>query len=203
MSAVALVLFDINGVLYDYDRAARVARLAAITGIGPTVIDDAIWGSGFEDRGDAGEMDAAAYLHEFSRLLSCPLTLDDWTDALAASLTPIAPMLRLAARIAGRAKLAVLTNNNLLVRDQMDQLYPALRPIFGNAICVSSEFGLRKPEPEVYRLCLARLGATPAASLFIDDNPANVVGAEHSGLQGFQHADEAALTDRLVAHGLL
>jgi HAD superfamily hydrolase (TIGR01509 family) len=202
MSAVTLVLFDVNGVLYDYDRSVRVAHLAGATRKDPAAIDRAIWGSGFEDSGDAGAMDAAAYLRAFGRHLGHRLTADAWTDALRAGLTPIPPMLALAARLAARAKLAVLTNNNLLVRDRMDQLYPALRPIFGAAICVSSEFGIRKPEPEVYRRCLARLGVAADASLFIDDNAANVAGAEQAGLHGHHHTDEATLAARLAALGL-
>ena len=202
MSAVLLLVFDVNGVLYDYDKSKRLAHLAAIAGVDPAAVDRAVWGSGFEDRGDAGGMDAATYLREFGSHLGFPLTVEAWTDALRASLTPIAPMLALAARTAKRAKLAVLTNNNLLVRDRMDRLYPALRPIFGDRICVSSEFGIRKPETDVYRRCLARLGEPAAASLFIDDNAVNVAGAEQAGMLGHLHTSEAALVAKLAELGL-
>ncbi len=43
-------------------------------------------------------------------------------------------------------RVAVLTNNGFLVRDQIDVLFPVLWPIFGDAIRVSAEFGARKPE---------------------------------------------------------
>jgi HAD superfamily hydrolase (TIGR01509 family) len=203
MSPISLVLFDVNGVLYHYDKAARVAHLARLTGQQPAAVDRALWGSGFEDRGDAGEMDAGFYLRGFGACLGHPLTVDEWTDALLAALTPIPAMLALAERVGRRARLGILTNNNLLVRDRIDLLFPQLRPLFAGATCVSSEFGVRKPEPEVYRRCVARLGALPEQSLFIDDSAANVAGAEQAGLRGYRHTDEAALAARLAPLGLL
>jgi putative hydrolase of the HAD superfamily len=112
-------------------------------------------------------------------------------------------MLALAARVGRRARLGVLTNNNLLVRDRMDVLFPELRPLFGPAICVSSEFAVRKPEPEVYRRTVARLGVAAEACLFVDDSAANVGGAERAGLLAHHHTDEAALAARLTSLGLL
>jgi len=58
MAAILAILFDLNGVLYRYDRDARIACLAKITGRSPDAVKAAIWDSGFEDSGDAGAMDA-------------------------------------------------------------------------------------------------------------------------------------------------
>lgn len=57
-----LVIFDMDDVLCDYSRDIRSAHLARLSGITPTAAFDAIWTSGFEDSGDAGELDAEAYL---------------------------------------------------------------------------------------------------------------------------------------------
>lgn len=203
MSQVSLVLFDVNGVLYSYDKAARLAHLARLTGRDSAAIDRAIWGSGFEDQGDAGDVNAEDYLGGFGQRLAYPLTVDEWTDALLRALTPIPAMLSLASRLRARAGLAVLTNNNLLVRDRMDQLFPRLRPVFGDTMFVSSEFRVRKPEPEVYLRVLTRLGAAAERTLFIDDSQANVAGAVRAGLHGHHHTDEATLVTRLETFGLL
>ncbi len=79
--------------------------------------------------------------------------------------------LALAAAVRRKARVAVLTNNNLLVKRSVDAVFPELRPIFGEDFYVSAEFGARKPEPDVYLACLFRLGAAPNAALFIDDSP--------------------------------
>jgi putative hydrolase of the HAD superfamily len=196
---ISLVLFDVNGVLYRYDKPARLAALARLSGLGPEAIDQAIWASGFEDAGDAGELGAKDYLRGFGARLSYPLTEQAYVAALAAALSPIPPMLALARRVGERTRLAVLTNNNLLVRAHMDALYPGLGAIFGAAICASAEQRARKPAPEAYRRCLARLGESPARCLFIDDSADNIAGAAEAGLHTHHYTDEAGLVVRLGA----
>jgi hypothetical protein len=85
---IALVLFDLNGVLYQYDRAARIDALAAVSGFSADTIKAAIWNSGFEDSGDAGTLDAAAYLQGFGTAIGYDLSEVDWVAALQAAIAP-------------------------------------------------------------------------------------------------------------------
>jgi glucose-1-phosphatase len=200
---ISTVLFDMNDVLCRYDREARIAHLARATGKSLAFVEAAVWGSGYEDLGDSGAVDAEGYLAGFAERLGGGLTLDAWSGALRAALTPLPKALELAAAVARRASVAVLTNNNLLVKREIDAIFPELRPIFGSNIFVSAEFRSRKPDPEVYRRCLTRLGATPEAALFVDDSSSNVAGAERAGLSGFLYLDADALAERLRRAGLL
>jgi glucose-1-phosphatase len=154
---ISTLLFDMNDVLYSYDRSVRVTQIARICREPATAVAEAIWESGFEDSGDSGVMDADAYLAGFGERLGCPLTQEQWTEALRAAVTPIRKTLALAALVRRRARVAVLTNNNLLVKRAMDTVFPELRPIFGRDFFVSAEFHARKPEPEAYLRCLARV----------------------------------------------
>jgi putative hydrolase of the HAD superfamily len=146
-------------------------------------------------------MDGAAYLRGFGEAIGYPLTLAEWVEAKAASLTPDAGVLDLVRRVAATRRVAVLTNNGFLLRDQIDSMFPALRPIFGDAIRVSAAFGARKPEAQVFRGCLAALGVAPEETLFIDDSAANVAGAERAGLQAVHFGGRDALETEL-ANGL-
>ena len=49
---ITLVLFDMEGVLSHYDRAARVDHLAATAGCTADTVRHAIWGSGLEARAE-------------------------------------------------------------------------------------------------------------------------------------------------------
>ena len=50
-------------------------------------------------------------------------------------------------------------------------------------VVVDSAFvGLRKPDPEIYRLTLERLGLPPEACLFVDDTDVNVAAARELGM---------------------
>ena len=200
---ISAVIFDMNDVLFRYDRSVRVACLARLCGRPGSAVEAAIWGSGFEDAGDCGVMDADAYLAGFAQRLGCPLTIDEWAEALRAAVTPIPETLALAASVGRRTRIAVLTNNNLMVKRSVDAIFPELRPIFGEDFFVSAEFRARKPEPKAYLGCLARLGAAPEATLFVDDSAINIAGAERAGLRGHLYRSSEALNEALRAEGLL
>lgn len=200
---ISTVLFDMNDVLFRYDRGARIAYLARTSGKPAGAVEAAIWGSGFEDTGDAGAMDAEAYLAGFGERLGFPLTRDAWAQAVQAAVTPILETLALADLVRRRARVAVLTNNNLMVKRAVDDLFPELRPIFGESFFVSAEFRARKPETEAYLGCLARLGADPKATLFIDDNATNVAGAERAGLRIHLYRTVGALEEALKLKSLV
>jgi HAD superfamily hydrolase (TIGR01509 family) len=59
----------------------------------------------------------------------------------------------------------------------------ALAGLF-DAIIVSSEVGLAKPDHEIYERLLALLSVKPADALMIDDNADNVAGAIAAGMDG-------------------
>jgi epoxide hydrolase-like predicted phosphatase len=52
---------------------------------------------------------------------------------------------------------------------------------------ISGEVGLRKPEPQIYKLCASRLGVPPSACVFVDDLAPNVKGAAAVGMVGVLH----------------
>ncbi|HXA98354.1 MAG TPA: HAD family phosphatase [Candidatus Dormibacteraeota bacterium] len=65
-----------------------------------------------------------------------------------------------------------------------------------DVVVISCEVGLSKPDPRIYRLCLERLGLSPAAALFVDDRADNVAGAASIGLHTLHFEGPDAL-DRL------
>jgi glucose-1-phosphatase len=200
---ISAVIFDMNDVLVRYDRSARIAYLARIAALAPATVEAAIWESGFEDEGDSGALDADSYLRGFGERLRYPLTEAEWTAALKGAVLPIAEALTLAAAVRSRARVAVLTNNNLLVKRMANSLYPELEAIFGQSFFVSAEFGVRKPDPDAYLRCLDRLGAPPHETVFVDDATKNVVGAERAGLHAHLCRTAGELERAFAAEGLL
>ena len=203
MREVGLVLFDMNDVLCRYDRARRIAGLAALTGREPETIETAIWRSGYEDSADAGTLGADDYLRGFGERIEYPLKLSDWIATLKASITPLPRILALAPEVKRVASVSVLTNNNLLLAREIAAIFPAMSVIFGSTFHVSAEFGVRKPNPEVYRRCVARLGISASRTLFIDDSSSNVAGAEAAGLLTHQYVTRDAFVEVLQRYGLL
>lgn len=183
--SVSAVLFDMDDVLCVLDDEARIQYLHELSGMRHDDIAYAIWGSGFEDRTDAGEFTAEDYLVEFGDRINYPISRQEWCEYRKSGMTPIPPMLEFATSLKSTHKLGILTNNGLLLQQEIETLFPELRPIFGDNILCSAQFGVRKPEPEVFRAACLALGSEPRETLFIDDRLVNVQGAELAELVGF------------------
>ena len=56
-----------------------------------------------------------------------------------------------------------------------------------DAVVISGEVGLHKPEPEIFVLAAERAGAAPAACVFVDDLRENCAGAEAVGMTAVLH----------------
>jgi epoxide hydrolase-like predicted phosphatase len=68
-------------------------------------------------------------------------------------------------------------------RELLDQLF--------DAVLISGELGMHKPEPEIYRLASERVGVEPGGCVFIDDLRENCEGAEAVGMASIRHVDAA------------
>lgn len=56
----------------------------------------------------------------------------------------------------------------------------------------SSQVGIRKPNPAIFEIALAKLGVVPAEALVLDDSLGNTEAAEQLGLQAIHVTDHAA-----------
>ncbi|HTH62084.1 MAG TPA: HAD family phosphatase [Paraburkholderia sp.] len=201
--SIKLVLFDMEGVLSHYDRAVRTDRLSRITGKSPDAVRHAIWESGLEARADAGEISDADYLLELGNLLGRTVSVDEWLDARHASITPNAQSLAVAAQVAARHPIAVLTNNCRLVTDHIGFLNPGVARLFGSHVYPSAAFGAAKPAARAYLGCVGQFGVDARDTLFIDDSDANVQGAIDAGLHAYKFIDAHALSAELARWNLV
>jgi putative hydrolase of the HAD superfamily len=68
-----------------------------------------------------------------------------------------------------------------------------------DAVVISGEVGLRKPDPRIYRMILDKLAMPAERTAFVDDAPVNVEAATALGMHGVRHRDadatRAALTE--------
>jgi putative hydrolase of the HAD superfamily len=62
----------------------------------------------------------------------------------------------------------------------------------------SSDIGLIKPEPGIYRELLDALKLPPQKVFFVDDVPANVEGARRAGIGGMVYRSFDELSDHLA-----
>ena len=71
-------------------------------------------------------------------------------------------------------------------RDLLEELF--------DAWVISSEVGLRKPDPAIYELAAERIGLPPAACVYVDDLPGNLKPARALGMATVLHRGDAEAT---------
>ena len=148
---------------------------------------------------ETGRIDAA----EFERLLAVELATDEPDPArvrrTAGMLTRMFAGMRVepsmldvlrAARAAG-LRTGLLSNSWGLdyERDGWDTLF--------DAVVISGEVGLRKPDPAIYALAADRMALPPEQIVFVDDLRPNVRAAVAVGMVGVQHVDVSTTVDEL------
>lgn len=76
--------------------------------------------------------------------------------------------------------------------------YPVDRfGVLFDAVVISGEVGLRKPEPAIYLLAAERIGCEPRECVFVDDFAVNVDGARATGMEAVHHRDAATTIPQL------
>lgn len=109
-------------------------------------------------------------------------------------------VLALIDKLHGRYKIGLLSNTSaeylrgLLHEHDINKHF--------DAVVISSEVGMIKPDPSIFKHILADLGTQPAETVFIDDSPRNVAGATAVGITGITYTTIDQLKTDLLAHGV-
>jgi epoxide hydrolase-like predicted phosphatase len=202
---VELVIFDYGGVISERlvdDLAVFETRMA----YPPGSVDRLLFGEippgsdgdpvdGAYDEGpvhdfhrlETGDIDFGEYLEGLVRrapaILGCELDPNALVEFTAAtSLRVQWPIIHEIRRLRDEGMaLALLTNNVKEFGDSWRASFPVdeLFPV----VVDSSEVGMRKPDPRIYRLTCERAGFTPETSVFLDDNADNVAAARALGIE--------------------
>ena len=78
-----------------------------------------------------------------------------------------------------------------------DQLYASGVPSHFDAVCLSGETGLAKPDPAAFVDLAGKLAVHPDELIFIDDRPQAITGVESLGIRTIPFTDQANLRRHL------
>jgi putative hydrolase of the HAD superfamily len=138
---------------------------------------------------------------EFEQLLAAQITCRDGQPVVAQGLldrmfaaTELSdPMHELVRAVRAAGLRTGLLSNSWGVGAYPSHLFPGLF----DAVVISAEVGMRKPEERIFQHAASLLGVAPPECVFIDDIEANVQAAEALGMTGLWHADPADTITRL------
>ena len=133
---------------------------------------------------------------EFARLLAGHLGVDDsrgLVDRLFAGLRPDEPMVEAVRRAKAAGVRTGLISNSIGEGRYDRSAFPELF----DAVVISAEEGVHKPQPEIYRLGAGRAGVEPHECVFVDDLRENCEGAEAVGMTAVLHRGAERTVSRL------
>jgi putative hydrolase of the HAD superfamily len=132
-----------------------------------------------------------------SRLLRTdggPVIADGLLTRMLASGQPLPEMYEIVRELHGRGVRTALLSNSWGPAGYPRADFPGLF----DAVVISGEVGMRKPEPEIFLHAARLLDLPPQECAFVDDILANVQAAVALGMTGVHHTDPAATRDRLA-----
>ncbi|MGZ4592096.1 MAG: HAD family hydrolase [Actinomycetes bacterium] len=200
MTAPSTVVFDLGGVLIDWDPRHLYRRL-----LPDDEIDDFLDEIGFaewnhaQDAGGSWDeaVEALAARHPHRRELIAAYTRR-YPETMAG---PIEGTVRLLTQLrAAGTRLLALTNWSAETFHHALSTFGFLEMF--EDIVVSGVEGVAKPDPRLFTLLIERFALVPAETVFIDDSAANVAAAAELGLTALRFRDPDALRADLRRLGL-
>jgi putative hydrolase of the HAD superfamily len=174
------VIFDWGGVLIEDPWPKRTAYCAQSLRVPQADFSEAtmLFIRDYE-RGFCTEL---AFWEKVCGILKVPIPTRRslWADGFRAAYAPIQPLFSLVASLkANGYRTALLSNTEM---PSVEYFHQQRYDMF-DVLVFSCDEGASKPERRIYEITVERLGSPPDRSVFIDDNPTYIAGAEQVGLQ--------------------
>lgn len=192
------VVFDIGQVLVHLDYRPLMALLGS-RGFVPAGLEDVTARIGLLDH-ESGRLDGIGLLANLAALAPVPISRDEAREAWLDMFDPQPRMFALAARLAERHRVFLLSNVGDLHWERLHDRYGI--GSVGHDRIGSFEVGVMKPDPGIYALAEHRFGLEPGATVFIDDRADNVATARARGWHGIVHAGYDPTVAELQALGV-
>ncbi len=203
--ARSAVLFDLGGVVLgsplgairDYETELGFER-NAINRVAAETAPSGAW-----SRLERGELDLASFYAAFEkdcRMAGLEIDAQLMMQRMSEASKPRPIMLEALARLrAAKLPIGALTNNWAHADDETrSDGTRALRDHF-DVFIESSVEGLRKPDPEIYRLACERLGVAPEEVIYLDDIGPNLKPARAMGMATIKVEEPEAALEQLEA----
>lgn len=200
MGDIEAVIFDLGNVLVFHDNALLCRRLGERAGMSGEAVAAALADETLFEGTNRGDLDAGGIHREVCRILGLDLDLDEFASLWSCHFAVNEGILPLVEGLAGRVKLVLLSNTNVLHTAYLRPRLPVLERF--DHLLFSHDVGLVKPEPAFFREALTRAGVAPGAAAFFDDLPRFVEAARALGIRAYVFRDNEQFAGHLSELGL-
>jgi putative hydrolase of the HAD superfamily len=181
--AIRTIVFDFGNVVGFFSHRRAAEQLAAYGDVAPEAIQAFLFGNNVEDDYESGRLSTPQLMNLVRDHFRLRCTDEQFAVAFGDMFWPNDEVCGLVPRLARRHRLLLLSNTNELhARVFLKRFRDTLRHF--DALVLSHQVGVRKPDPRVYARCRGLAGTAARECLFIDDLPSNVEAARACGWQG-------------------
>ncbi|MFZ5917140.1 MAG: HAD-IA family hydrolase [Chloroflexota bacterium] len=185
---IKAIIFDVGGVLVHTEDPAPRRRLAAQMGLPLNTLYTIVFGGETWHQAQTGRISPDLHWQAVGRRLGLarPEAVNDFRRDFFSGDRLDRELLDALLRWRSRYKTALLSNAVTDLRRWIAQDWQVPDDAF-DAIVISAEEGIMKPDPAIYHIALSRLDVAPQEAVFVDDFIENVEAAAALGMRAVHH----------------
>lgn len=192
------VVFDVGNVLVKLHYQPFIQYLGRA---GVNMSDLPLWLKQVDLEGhERGELEGEVLLQRVAAMAPVPLDPAELRVQWVSMFERWDEMFMLASGLMTEYRVYLLSNIGDLHWAHLDGLYGLDTLVHG--ACASFRVGAIKPQPEIYRKAEQMFDLDPAATVFLDDLPRNVIAARECGWHAIHHTDAGLSREQLRALGV-
>ena len=149
---------------------------------------------------DTGKIRPEEFYQKAKAGLEAEVSYEDFFAAYCDVFAVNPPVLKLLKKLKPKYRLILLSNTDVVRFSYIKTKFPELMIFDGYVL--SFDYGLMKPDPDVYYAALELAGSKPERAVFIDDIQENCDGAERVGIKGLLFTPEVDLEKALRDLGI-
>jgi HAD superfamily hydrolase (TIGR01509 family) len=194
--AMALLIFDCDGVLVDSEPIACGALAELMTSLGHAMTTA-------EVMREFGGRSLADTLAGAERLLGRPIPPEvserAGLDLLARFRRELEPVAGVRDAIAALPYRRCVASSSVPERIRVSLAVTGLAPLFGENVYSATEVKNGKPAPDLFLHAAAKMGVAPAHAIVIEDSPVGVRAARAAGMTAIGFAGASHASPQLAA----
>ena len=195
-----LVIFDLGGVLVEFEADRFIHQVSQLVGRAFDEVQAIVYHKELLLPLEIGQISAQTYYAGIKEKLNLPWTYEQFVRSWNDTIRENPDVVAIAKRLKVHHRLIALSNTNELHLQHMKAAIPSLSML--EQWVASCEVGCRKPDPEIYRLALARVRVRPKAAIYIDDRLELVEAGRAAALTAIRCENSRQLEQELRSLGL-
>lgn len=194
-----VVIFDLGGVVINFDHHIITRKLAQILGKDEEETCDRLYNSGIEEAFNKGEFGPREFFQKIKSLLGLNINYEQflaiWNEIFTANMG----VSKLIDKLKQNYRIFALSNTNELHFNYLMESFPVMKKI--DKFILSYKVGVAKPHPDLYEVALKEASVGPEKIIFIDDKIEFVEQARKLGMNAVHFEDSKRLRDTLSKMG--